>query len=105
MTRRRMLACIVLASGVLALAQGSAEAAIVCDDNFQVVNGFPVGTPYCREVNLARVARGYGMQVSDQAIHYSESVRAQVCHAIGYDNRVQQICEPYLYNGGGRFPR
>jgi hypothetical protein len=105
MTHHRIIAFVVLASGILTLAQGGAEAAIVCDGNFQVVNGLPVGTPYCRELTLARVARSYGMNVSNEAIRYSESTREQVCHAIGYDNRVQEICSPYLYSGGGRFRR
>src|SRR5262245_27597091 len=105
MTHHKIIAFAVLASGLVTLAQGGAEAAIVCDGNFQVVNGLPVGTPYCREKTLAQVARSYGMRVSDEAIRYNESTKAQVCRAIGYDNRVQQICEPYLYNNGGRFRR
>src|SRR5215470_6922827 len=105
MTHHRTIVFVFLASGTLALAQGGAEAAIICDDNFQIVNGLPVGTPYCREKTLARVARSYGMHVSDEAIRYSESTKAQVCRAIGYDNRVQEICAPFIYNNGGRFRR
>lgn len=105
MSHRSVLASIVLASGVLALAQAGANAAIVCDGNFQVVNGQPVGTPYCRELNLAKVARSYGFNVSVEAVRYSESTRSQVCHAIGYDTRVQDICSPYRQDGGGRFQR
>lgn len=101
---RKVLSSVLLASGLLALAQGGAQAGIVCDGNFQIVNGQPVGTPYCREMTLARVARSYGWHVTDQAIRYSESTKAQVCRAIGYDNRVQQICAQYQpYGGDGRF--
>ena len=105
MTLHRIMICAGLASAMLALTQGGAEAVIVCDDNFQVVNGLPIGTLYCREKTLARVARSYGMHVSDEAIRYSESTKAQVCSAIGYDNRVQEICAPFIYNNGGRFRR
>jgi hypothetical protein len=101
---RKIFASVVLASGLLALTQGGAQAAIVCDGNFQIVNGLPVGTPYCREMTLARVARSYGWHVTDQAVRYSESTKAEVCRAIGYDNRVQQICAPYQpYGGDSRF--
>jgi hypothetical protein len=103
MTRYKILTSLVLASGLVVLAQSGAEARILCDGNFQNVNGLAVATPYCREMNLARVARGYGWKVSDHAIRYSESTKAQVCRAIGYDNRVQEICSPYLYDGGSRF--
>ncbi|MBO0766306.1 MAG: hypothetical protein J2P50_17190 [Hyphomicrobiaceae bacterium] len=100
----KILASVLLASGLLALTQGGAQARIVCDGNFQIVHGQPVGTPYCREMNLAHVARTYGWHVTDEAIRYSESTKAQVCRAIGYDNRVQDICAPYQpYGGDGRF--
>ena len=106
MTRNKILASLALASGLIVLAQPGAEARIVCDGNFQIVNGLPVSTPYCREMTLARVARTYGWRVSDDAIRYSESTKAQVCRAIGYDNRVQEVCSPYRYDGGdNRFNR
>jgi hypothetical protein len=101
---RKIFASVVLASGLLALTPAGAQAGIVCDGNFQIVNGLPVGTPYCREMTLARVARSYGWHVTDQAVHYSESTKAQVCRAIGFDNRVQEVCAPYRNDGGdGRF--
>jgi hypothetical protein len=102
MSHRKILASLALASGLIVLAQPGAQARIVCEGNYQIVNGLPVSTPYCREMTLAAVARSYGWRVSDQAIRYSESTKAQVCRAIGYDNRVQEICSPYLYNGGNR---
>ncbi len=55
---------------------------------------------------MRRVARTYGWKVSDDAIRYSESTKAQVCRAIGHDNQVQEICAPYRTDGGGgRFNR
>jgi hypothetical protein len=100
MTKRTMAASVIVASGLLVFSQGGAEARIVCEGNFQIVNGLPVSTPYCREATLARVARGYGWRVSDDAIRYSESTKAQVCRAIGNDNRVQEVCSPYRFDGG-----
>jgi hypothetical protein len=100
MTHYKILASVALASGLFVLAQGSAEARIVCDGNFQIVHGIPVGTPYCREMNLARVARSYGSHVTDEAVRYNESVKAQVCRLVGYDNRVQDICAPFRSDGG-----
>ena len=103
MTHRKIIASAVLGAGLLMLAHGGAEARIVCDGNFQIVNGNPISTPYCREMNLAHVARtSYGWSVSDQAVRYSESTKAQVCRAIGFDNRVQEICSPYRPDGGSR---
>ena len=41
-----------------------------------------------------------------QEIRYSESKKAQVCRAIGFDNRVQEVCAPYQsFGGDGRFTR
>ena len=100
MTKHAIVASVLLASGLFVFSPGGAQARIICDGNFQIVNGLPVSTPYCREATLARVARGYGWRVSDQAIRYSESTKAQVCRAIGNDNRVQEICSPYRFDGG-----
>jgi hypothetical protein len=106
MTNRRIIASAIVGAGLLALVPGGAEAAIQCDGDFQNVNGQPVATPYCREWTLAYVARSYGFRVSIEQIRYSESTKAQVCRAIGYDNRVQEICSAYRPDGGGsRFNR
>jgi len=105
MTKYRIMASAALAAGVMVLAQSGAEARIRCEGNFQVVNGHLVSTPYCREQTLARVARSYGFRVSDHAIRYNESTKADVCYAIGYDNRVYEICTPYRPAGGAHRDR
>jgi hypothetical protein len=105
MTLPKTVASIALASGLLALAQGGANAAIVCDGNFQIVNGISVGTPYCREMNLAHVARSYGWKVSDDTIRYNEGKKEEVCRAIGYDRRVQDICSRYRMDNGDVYSR
>jgi hypothetical protein len=99
---RKIIATAVLGAGLLMTAHGGAEAAIACDGNFQVVNGYPVATLYCREWNLARVARKFGWHVSVDEIRYSEGRKAQLCRAIGFDNRVQEVCAPYRPDGGSR---
>jgi hypothetical protein len=106
MTHRKIVACAILGAGLLALLPGGAEAAIQCDGNFQNVRGQPVATLYCQEMNLAHVARSFGWHISAESIRYSESVKAQVCRAVGFDNRVQEICAPFRPDGGGqRFNR
>ena len=101
-TTIKTAAGMLVASGFIVRPLGDAQARILCDGNYQIVNGLPVGTPYCREQNLARVARSYGMRVSVEAVRFSESARSQVCRAIGNDNRVQEICAPYRLDGGTR---
>jgi hypothetical protein len=106
MTRMKIAAAAALASGLVALAHGDAEARIQCDGNFQIVRGQPVSTLYCQEQELARVARTFGWRVSASEIRYSESKKAQVCRAIGFDNRVREVCAPYQdFGGGNRFSR
>ena len=102
MTHRKIIAAAVLGAGLLTLAHGGAEAAIQCDGNFQNVRGQPVATLYCREWNLANVARTFGWRVSVDEIRYSESRKAQVCRAIGFDIRVQDICAPFSSGGGNQ---
>jgi hypothetical protein len=100
MTITKIAAAAALASGLIAVANGSAEARIVCDGNYQIVQGQPVSTLYCQERELARVARTFGWRISVNEIRYSESKKAEVCRAIGFDNRVHEICLPYQPFGG-----
>ena len=94
-TRFNLVSAAVVVSAAVALSAGSTQARIACDGNFQIVQGQPISTPYCRDQTLARVARGYGMRVSAAAIRNSESVKAQVCRTIGHDLRVREVCQPY----------
>jgi hypothetical protein len=101
MTHRKLIAAAILGAGMLTLAHGGAEAAIACDGNFQIVQGNPVATLYCREWNLARVARKFGWHVSVDEIRYSETRKAQLCRAVGFDLEVQEVCAPFSNQGGG----
>jgi hypothetical protein len=99
-------AAIAFASlAILALAPADrAEARIVCDGPYQIIQGSPLATPYCEDNYVAAVARGYGMRVSDAAVRNNPSVKAEVCRAFGHDNRIRQICANYLPGDrGGRF--
>ena len=49
----RLMLSLGTAALILALGNGDAQARLFCDGNFQAVNGLPVATPYCRELNLA----------------------------------------------------
>jgi hypothetical protein len=106
MTKRTIFAAVALASGIFVLGQGGADARIVCDGNYQVVDGIPVSTPLCRDRMLVHVARSRGWHVSEYDIRYSDSIKGAVCRAIGFDNRVREVCGPYSSDGGdsGRFP-
>ncbi|MBS0238159.1 MAG: hypothetical protein JSR89_07035 [Proteobacteria bacterium] len=80
---------------VLAAATGSARA-IDCDEDYQIVQGRPVSTPYCRDNYLAAVARTYGYKVSDSTIRNNPSRKAEICRFIGSDIRVYTACEEVL---------
>jgi hypothetical protein len=96
--RCKMAVPAVLAFGLLTLhGAGEARAArIVCEGNVQVAKGQALPSPICRDRNLARVARSYGIRVTERKIRTSESTKAEVCRAIGFDNRVEEACAPYL---------
>lgn len=80
---------------VLVAATSSARA-IDCDEDYQIVQGKPVSTPYCRDNYLAAVARTYGYKVSDSTIRNNPSRKAEICRFIGSDIRVQTACEEVL---------
>jgi hypothetical protein len=85
-------------------ALSGAEARIICDGSYQIVQGRPIATPYCRDQNLAIVARSYGIRVSAERMRHDESAKADVCRFIGNDIRVREACQPYLPDAGRRRP-
>lgn len=80
---------------VLAAATSSARA-IECDEDYQIVEGRPISTPYCRDNYLAAVARTYGHKVSDSTIRNNPSRKEEICRFIGSDIRVHTACEEVL---------
>ncbi len=80
-----------LAGAVLA-SVATAAAAIECRENFQIVQGQPISTPYCRDGYLAEVARQYGFKVSAATVRNNPSRKEEICRFIGHDIRVQTAC-------------
>jgi hypothetical protein len=79
-----------------ALAAVTPAQAIECDGNFQVQrDGTRIATPYCQDGNLGRVAREYGVRVSDHEIRWNPSEKGRVCRFVGDDNRVRDTCSNY----------
>jgi len=84
--------------------QQSAEAKIRCVNQWQIVNGQKISTPYCEDAYLARVAQQSGMRVSAAAIRQNPLTKEKACALVGSDIRVQSICAGLTYdNGRGRF--
>lgn len=97
---------LLAATAALALAGSffaTPATAIQCDGPYQIVQGRPLSTPYCRDSYLAYVAnRFYGMRVSAQAVRWNPSVKQRVCRTIGHDIRVQEACVGYRPDEGRR---
>lgn len=85
----------ILTFTALTAAVGSAKA-IECDEDYQIVQGRPISTPYCRDNNLAAVARSYGYKISDSAMRNDPARKEEVCRFIGSDIRVQTACAEVL---------
>ncbi len=80
---------------VMSVAVAPAEAAskIKCNGPWQVIKSAgKIATPYCGDGYLARVARGYGVKVSANAIRRNPNRKREVCQFIGHDIRVSEIC-------------
>lgn len=73
---------------------------IVCRDEFQVVNGQEIHTPYCADGNIAKVARESGWKVTAKQIRQQPGLKEDVCRNIGHDNRVYIDCSQYLDSDG-----
>ena len=59
---------VIATSLSLFLAVSPAAARIECRDNLQVTKNGLIATPYCEERQIARVARSYGMAVTDEEV-------------------------------------
>lgn len=83
-----------------AMMHPAAAEAIVCDRQFQVINGSRISTPYCSDKLLGQVARERGFRVSDESIRQSANVKSDICRSLGQDNRLRTICTNYFPNPG-----
>lgn len=100
---RWLFAGLGLSAFALALGTGAADAKIICQGAFQIVDGRPIATPYCEDANVATVAREYGILVSAREIRNNPGTKARVCRFIGHDNRVRSACTPYRESGKHRW--
>ena len=101
MTRLFGLALAALvAVGVVTNGVGPADARIVCDKGFRILNGQRLGTPYCQDFYLATVAHEFGFKVPAREILNNPNKKREVCQFIGWDIRVQHICHSVLPRRG-----
>lgn len=95
MLKSRAAQSLIVAGALLTAATTNASA-IECQQDYQIVNGQPISTPYCRDGYLAQVAREYGFKASASAIRNNPSRKEEVCRFIGNDIRVQTACSEVL---------
>lgn len=86
-----------LAGAVLAclLAPQPAAAKIQCKGIFQVSKYGLISTPYCQELEIARVARSYGWKVTDAEVRNDPLKKVYICQALGGDVRLKGACGAY----------
>lgn len=101
MTRLKaaLVAALVGACGLAAIGD-PAEARVVCKKGYRVLNGQLLGTPYCQDLYLVEVGREFGMTVSAREILNNPNSKRELCQFIGWDIRVQHICEAVLPRRG-----
>lgn len=102
MPQLHMALCAGMAAAVLSLGVSPADAKISCNDGYQRVQGNEINTPYCQDALLRRVARQYGMKVSDSGIRNNPNLKSEVCRFVGHDNRVKSHCAGSGDDGRGR---
>jgi hypothetical protein len=100
--RPKTFSALVLSTFVFVLAAvAPAAAKIQCRDNFQVTKYGLISTPYCEELQIARVARSYGFNVSDAEVRNNPNTKVYLCQVIGNDNRLKGSCGAYSEPRGG----
>ena len=82
----------VTAAAFVTLMALAAKAEIVCDGNYQLVNGSMITTPYCRDTNLARLARANGFTVTNEAILYNPNKKRDICRYMSSNINVMLAC-------------
>lgn len=92
----------LMVTAALLLAGPAAAGKIVCNDEYQVVNGREINTPYCADRYLAKVARERGINVTFQQIRQQPGVKDAICRRIGSDIRVHFNCAGLTDRDNGR---
>jgi hypothetical protein len=83
-------------AGAFLLTAATSASAIECREDYQIVQGQPISTPYCRDGYLAKVAREYGFKTTAATIRNNPSRKEEVCRFVGNDIRVQTACSEVL---------
>lgn len=78
----------------------TAEARIVCKNGVQRSSGQWIVTPYCMDALLGKVAREYGVHVSDRTLRANPNRKRHVCRFVGQDIRVRDMCRQVNPYGG-----
>ena len=94
-TKTANAAIAALAVGIGSMAFVSSASAIQCKGRYQVVSGNMLSTPFCEDNYLARIARSYGVRVSNRQIRFNPNKKEEVCRLVRHDNRVSGICNDY----------
>jgi hypothetical protein len=63
-----------------------ASARIMCDGNFQIVDGASVSTPYCQDENLAANLRSRGVKVTGGEVRHRAELKREACASASYAN-------------------
>ena len=71
------------------------QAKIHCKGIYQTNSIGTFASPYCEDNYLAKIARSYGMRVSNRQIRQNANKKEAVCRFIGHDIRVSDICHGY----------
>lgn len=88
--------CLLACTFAVGLFAGTpAASAITCKNEYQVVQGQLLSTPYCQDNYIAKVAREYGSRVSAREIRNNPNTKAEVCRFMGHDTRVSHLCQQY----------
>lgn len=72
-----------------------AKAAIVCDGEFQIVDGHAVATPYCEDEQLARTARARGAKTSGAAVRANPEIKREICLEASGGPGLDPACASY----------
>jgi hypothetical protein len=84
-----------LMAGFAAEARDDAAAkggGIVCNNEFQVVEGQQIESPYCEDKYLAKVAREHGENVRGRNLRSSDALKGETCRLVEADDRANEIC-------------
>ena len=84
-----MSRCLKLCSASCAgliCAVSHANAGIVCDGNFQIIDGISVSTPYCQDENLAVYQRKLGVKVTGGEVRHRPELKREACASTGSAN-------------------